>query len=184
MPNNGEDDRELREDELIYDWNSVEKVASLSPRRRVTFFDETLRDGIQSPSVVDPRIEDKILFTEIANDLGIQHIDIGLPGAGQRAVADCVTLASFIRDQRLAIRPACAGRTHVKDVQAGPLPAPLLAPLGSVERFAAPRLIVHPLDPIAPSAHRSQAGRTTTGVIVRPPVKRRLGARLLRPKCC
>jgi hypothetical protein len=80
--------------------------------------DETLRDGIQSPSVVDPRIEDKILFTEIANDLGIHHIDIGLPGAGPRAVADCSTLAAFIRDHRLAIKPACAARTHIKDVQA------------------------------------------------------------------
>ncbi len=109
---------ELSDEELIYDWNSVEKVASLSPKRKFTFMDETLRDGIQSPSVVDPRIEDKILFTEIANDLGIHHIDIGLPGAGPRAVADCTTLASFIRDQRLSIKAACAARTHIKDVQA------------------------------------------------------------------
>ena len=56
---------ELSDEELIYDWNSVEKVASLSPKRKFTFMDETLRDGIQSPSVVDPRIEDKVLFTEI-----------------------------------------------------------------------------------------------------------------------
>ena len=48
----------LEEAELIYDWNSVEKVAPLSPKRRFTFMDETLRDGIQSPSVVDPTIED------------------------------------------------------------------------------------------------------------------------------
>ena len=33
--------------ELIYDWNSIEKVAPLSPRRRIQFLDETLRDGIQ-----------------------------------------------------------------------------------------------------------------------------------------
>src|SRR5687768_44670 len=118
MPNSGEGDSDLREDELIYDWNSVEKVAPLSPKRKFTFMDETLRDGIQSPSVVDPRIEDKILFTEIANDLGIHHIDIGLPGAGPRAVADCTTLASFIRDNHLAIKAACAARTHVKYVQA------------------------------------------------------------------
>src|SRR5262245_17586308 len=106
------------ETDLIYDWNSVEKVAPLSPRRRFTFMDETLRDGIQSPSVVDPTIEDKILLIQLAADLGIQHSNIGLPGAGPRAVEDCRTIAAYVRDQRLAIRPACAARTHVKDVQA------------------------------------------------------------------
>jgi 2-isopropylmalate synthase len=124
MPASGEREQgkgsatELTESELIYDWNSVEKVAPLSPRRTFKFFDETLRDGLQSPSVVDPSVEDKILFTEIASDLGIDHIDIGLPGAGPRAVADCTTLATFIRDHKLRIQAACAGRTHERDVQA------------------------------------------------------------------
>ncbi len=116
MAGNGETD--LTESELIYDWNSVEKVAPLSPKRPFTFFCETLRDGIQSPSVVDPRIEDKELLVEIADDLGIQHIDIGLPGAGPRAVEDCTRLATLIRDQRLHIKAACAARTHEHDVQA------------------------------------------------------------------
>jgi 2-isopropylmalate synthase len=106
------------EADLIYDWNSVEKVAPLSPKRKFTFFDETLRDGIQSPSVVDPSIDDKIRLTELADDLGIHYINVGLPGAGPRAVEDCTRLAQFIRDQHLAIKPACAARTHAKDVQA------------------------------------------------------------------
>jgi 2-isopropylmalate synthase len=106
------------ETELIYDWNSIEKVSSLSPRRRVTFLDETLRDGIQSPSVVDPAIEDKMRLVELASDLGVHHINVGLPGAGPRAVADCSTLVGFIRDHRLPIKPACAARTHPADVQA------------------------------------------------------------------
>jgi 2-isopropylmalate synthase len=114
MSKNGD----FSESELIYDWNSVEKVAPLSPRRRFTFFDETLRDGIQSPSVVDPSIEDKIRFVELTNDIGIHHVDIGLPGAGQRAVEDCTTLGAFIRDNKLAVKPACAARTHKADVQA------------------------------------------------------------------
>ena len=114
MSSNGE----MNESELIYDWNSVEKVSTLSPKQSFTFFDETLRDGIQSPSVVDPSIEDKIRLTELVNDLGIQHIDIGLPGAGRRAVEDCTVLAKFIRDNELAVKPACAARTHEKDVQA------------------------------------------------------------------
>jgi 2-isopropylmalate synthase len=103
---------------LVYDWNSVEKVARLSPKHEITFFCETLRDGIQSPSVVDPDIDDKIKLVEIASDLGIHHIDVGLPGAGQRAVEDCTTIAKFARDAKLPIKLACAARTHLKDIQA------------------------------------------------------------------
>lgn len=109
---------DIEESELIYDWNSVEKVSSLAPRSNVKFMCETLRDGIQSPSVVDPDIGDKMRMVELANDLGVHHIDIGLPGAGQRAVEDCVVLAEFIRDNKLNIKAACAARTHPADVQA------------------------------------------------------------------
>src|SRR5512138_967312 len=106
------------EHELIYDWNSVEKVAPLSPRRRIQFLDETLRDGIQSPSVVDPSIDDKLRLVELANDLGIDTMDIGLPGAGKRAVEDVTIIAEHIRDAKLTIKASCAGRTHINDVQA------------------------------------------------------------------
>ncbi len=111
------EEADIREDELIYDWNSLEKVTSISPKRRFTFFCETLRDGIQSPSVVDPAIDDKIRLVEIASDLGIHHIDIGLPGAGARAVEDCTILAQHIRDSKLPIKAACAARTHVNDIR-------------------------------------------------------------------
>jgi 2-isopropylmalate synthase len=104
--------------ELIYDWNSVEKVAPLSPRRRIQFLDETLRDGIQSPSVVDPSIDDKLRLVELANDLGIDTMDIGLPGAGKRAVEDVTVIAEHIRDGKLRVKASCAARTHQADVQA------------------------------------------------------------------
>jgi 2-isopropylmalate synthase len=104
--------------ELIYDWNAVEKVAPLSPKRRVQFLDETLRDGIQSPSVVDPSIDDKLRIVDLTNDLGIDTMDIGLPGAGRRAVEDVTTIAEHIRDAKLAVKPSCAARTHQNDVQA------------------------------------------------------------------
>ncbi len=107
-----------KDEELIYDWNAVEKVAPLSPKRKFTFMCETLRDGIQSPSVVDPDISDKIRMVELASDLGIDHIDVGLPGAGARAIDDCTVLAKHIRDNKLPIKAACAARTHLKDVQA------------------------------------------------------------------
>jgi 2-isopropylmalate synthase len=108
----------MTDHELIYDWNSIEKVAPLSPRRRVQFLDETLRDGIQSPSVVDPSIEDKLRLVELANELGIDTMDIGLPGAGKRAVEDVATIAAHMKSARLRIKPCCAARTHQNDVQA------------------------------------------------------------------
>jgi 2-isopropylmalate synthase len=111
-------DHAMTDHELIYDWNSIEKVAPISPRRRVQFLDETLRDGIQSPSVVDPAIEDKLRLVELANELGIDTTDIGLPGAGKRAVEDVTTIARHIKDNRLRIKPCCAARTHQNDVQA------------------------------------------------------------------
>lgn len=108
---------ELTEEELIYDWNSTEKVTSLAPSRAFTFLDESLRDGIQSPSVVDPEIGDKLRFIELTDELGIHYMDIGLPGAGQRATEDCKVMTEFIRDQRLSVKPACAARTHVNDIR-------------------------------------------------------------------
>src|SRR5664279_114869 len=104
--------------ELIYDWNSVEKVAKLSPKRKVQFLDETLRDGIQSPSVVDPSIDDKLRLVDLANDLGIDTMDIGLPGAGRRAVEEVTTIAEHIKAGKLRVKASCAARTHLNDVQA------------------------------------------------------------------
>lgn len=109
---------ELAEKEIIYDWNSVEKVAPLTPGRKLEFFDETLRDGIQSPSVVDPKIDDKIKLVQLANDLGIHALDLGLPGAGQRAIEDVTRLVEHIRDNKLKIKPGAAARTHLADVSA------------------------------------------------------------------
>src|SRR4051794_23236390 len=108
----------MNDHELIYDWNSVEKVAALSPRRRIQFLDETLRDGIQSPSVVDPSIDDKLRLVDLANDLGIDTMDIGLPGAGKRAVEDCTIIAEHIKSHNLKVKASCAARTHQNDVQA------------------------------------------------------------------
>src|SRR4029079_5249035 len=100
--------REHSEKEIIYDWNSIEKVAPLTPGRRLEFFDETLRDGIQSPSVVDPKIDDKLKLVQLANDLGIHAMDLGLPGAGARAIEDVTRLVSYIRDNKLSVKPGCA----------------------------------------------------------------------------
>lgn len=101
---------------LVYDWNEKHHRTTLSGRQ-YEFYDETLRDGIQGPSVVDPPIEDKIRILELADAVGIHCIDIGLPGAGPRAVEDVTRLAEHIRDNNLKIRPSCAARTHVNDIR-------------------------------------------------------------------
>src|SRR6478752_1000495 len=107
---------ELTEADIIYDWNSLERRGSLF-KHKISFFDETLRDGVQCPSVVDPKIEDKIKLVHLMNDVGINHVDIGLPGAGKRAFEDVVTLGREILDAKLAILPACAARTHLADIR-------------------------------------------------------------------
>src|SRR5215813_10698007 len=79
--------------------------------------DETLRDGLQSPSVKDPPIDEKIRILHLMEELGVDMADIGLPGAGPRAVADVERLAREIADCRLKIRPNCAARTHENDIR-------------------------------------------------------------------
>ncbi|MCO4770557.1 MAG: 2-isopropylmalate synthase [Deltaproteobacteria bacterium] len=81
------------------------------------FYDETLRDGIQSPSATDPSIEDKERILSLQDSIGIQHTDIGLPGAGARAVADVTHLAKYAIEHDLAINLTCAARTHPNDIR-------------------------------------------------------------------
>lgn len=105
---------------LIYDWNARNRRGHLSPLegKRLTFFDETLRDGIQSPSVRDPSIDDKREILRLTAQLGIDAVDLGLPGAGPRAVADVTALVEFAERERLGIEYACAARTHKADIDA------------------------------------------------------------------
>jgi 2-isopropylmalate synthase len=102
--------------DLIYDWN--DQPSDFEYRLcRVELNDETLRDGLQSPSVIDPPMDAKIKLLHLMADLGIHAADIGLPGAGPRAVDQVRTLAREIVSSRLAIEPNCAARTVVKDVE-------------------------------------------------------------------
>lgn len=99
---------------LIYDWNAVDGVPA---PRRVMLDDETLRDGLQSPSVACPSIEQKIQILNLIDALGIDSADIGLPGAGPKAARDVEMLAREICDSRLRVRPNCAARTVVDDIR-------------------------------------------------------------------
>ena len=79
--------------------------------------DETLRDGLQSPSVRDPLIQDKIAILHLMESLGINSLNLGLPGAGPRAVEHVTALAREIVDNKLPIRANCAARTHENDIR-------------------------------------------------------------------
>jgi 2-isopropylmalate synthase len=102
-------------DDLIYDWNLAAPPA-IAPGTRVLMNDETLRDGLQNPSVFDPGIEEKIEILHLMEALGIDSVNIGLPGAGPRAVADTEALAREIATNRMKIKPNCAARTVEADI--------------------------------------------------------------------
>src|SRR5262245_27085997 len=102
--------------ELIYDWNEIKRRGPVI-RQKPEFDDETLRDGIQSPSVVDPSIDDKLAILHLQDKIGITTSDIGLPGAGPRAFQDVLRLAKEIADQRLSVQANCACRTVVADIR-------------------------------------------------------------------
>ncbi|HEY0078378.1 MAG TPA: LeuA family protein [Pyrinomonadaceae bacterium] len=106
----------MPESELIYDWNEVEP-RTVAPGRRLSFDDETLRDGLQSPSVCEPSVEKKIELLHLMDALGIDTADIGLPGAGGTHAAGVERLAREIVEQKLRIRPNCAARTHRNDIK-------------------------------------------------------------------
>ena len=102
-------------DELVYDWNNISPTLH-APQRHIGFDDETLRDGLQSPSVREPTVEKKIELLHLMNALGIDTADIGLPGAGGTHAAGVERLAREIAEQKLKIRPNCAARTHRSDI--------------------------------------------------------------------
>src|SRR5580765_1958230 len=102
--------------DLIYDWNK-NHPPGLKPPGPVLINDETLRDGLQSPSVRDPSIAEKIEILHLMEALGINSLDMGLPGAGPRALADCEALAREIVRNKMKIRANCAARTHENDIR-------------------------------------------------------------------
>ncbi len=102
-------------DDLIYDWNRLPGSFDYSDVR-VELDDETLRDGLQNPSVVDPPVARKKELLHRMVELGIHAADIGLPGAGPRAYEAVLALAREIAEQDLPIAANCAARTVRADI--------------------------------------------------------------------
>jgi isopropylmalate/homocitrate/citramalate synthase len=98
---------------LTFDWNHD----AAGPRPVAMLDDETLRDGLQSPSVRSPTIDEKIDILERMDALGIDTADIGLPGAGPKVAEDVERLARTVAERRLRIKVNCAARTKVEDIQ-------------------------------------------------------------------
>ncbi|HLG19098.1 MAG TPA: 2-isopropylmalate synthase, partial [Bdellovibrionota bacterium] len=105
----------MDEKEIIYDWNQF--VQHPRPRQSFVLNDETLRDGLQSPSITDPTREEKIQILHLMEALGIGTADIGLPGAGPHVAESVTALAKEIVSAKMKLRPNCAARTMVQDIQ-------------------------------------------------------------------
>jgi len=105
---------DLTRDDLIYDWNTVSPVRR--PPHPIEFDDETLRDGLQCPSVRSPSLDEKVRLLHMMSELGLRYCNIGLPGAGPHVVKTVTRLAEEIRDSRLRLEPNCAARTVAADI--------------------------------------------------------------------
>jgi 2-isopropylmalate synthase len=101
---------------LIFDWARAGPRTTSWPAH-VMLDDETLRDGLQSPSVTDPPVGAKIEILHLMENLGIETIDVGLPGAGTRQREAVLALCREISDRRMHIRPNCAARTMMVDIR-------------------------------------------------------------------
>jgi isopropylmalate/homocitrate/citramalate synthase len=101
--------------ELIYDWNVLE--TSSRPQHSLLVTDETLRDGLQSPSITHPDITDKVYLLYLMNELGIDAADLGLCGAGDRFKYHVTVLAREIATQNMKIQPQSAARTMLSDIE-------------------------------------------------------------------
>jgi len=106
----------MNSSDLIYDWNK-NHPPGLKPPGPVLLNDESLRDGLQSPSVRDPSIAEKLEILHLMESLGIDSLDLGLPGAGARAIEAVIALAREIVSCRMKIRANCAARTHENDIR-------------------------------------------------------------------
>ncbi|MDE0913503.1 MAG: LeuA family protein [Candidatus Poseidoniales archaeon] len=110
----------MKESELIYDWNTIDYEIARNPSNHphgVWFDDETLRDGLQSPSARNPDIEQKIELIDYMEKLGIQKVDLGLPGAGPFHIGHIDAMLTHMGENGYELRPGCAVRTVVSDIE-------------------------------------------------------------------
>jgi isopropylmalate/homocitrate/citramalate synthase len=105
------------EQDLIYDWNRIGHDAILDRTKPIAFDDETLRDGLQSPSAINPTVEQKIEILRLMEKLGIDRVDLGLPGAGPQHIDHIDALLATIVKEKMRIKPGLAVRTLISDIE-------------------------------------------------------------------
>ncbi|MFQ5601121.1 MAG: LeuA family protein [Candidatus Krumholzibacteriia bacterium] len=108
---------EMPRSSLVFDWNKLDDF-QFRHKPDLELNDETLRDGLQSPSVRDPELPQKIRLLHLMEELGIHSLDVGLPGAGKHAVEHIEALIREIVTHNMGIRPNCAVRTVISDIEA------------------------------------------------------------------
>jgi 2-isopropylmalate synthase len=101
--------------DLVYDWNAAPGISP--PPNPIELDDETLRDGLQCPSVKAPPLSERIRLLHLMSELGIHFANVGLPGAGPHVVEVVERLVTEIRDSKLDIEPNCAARTVIADIR-------------------------------------------------------------------
>jgi 2-isopropylmalate synthase len=102
-------------DTLVFDWNEVNRTETRVPHG-VSVLDETLRDGLQNPSVEDPSTDDKLRILHLMDELRIDEADVGLPISSKRAFDDVLSMCREVADCKLSIKIAAAARTVVSDI--------------------------------------------------------------------
>jgi hypothetical protein len=111
-------DNPLDTHDLIYDWNL--KSPRVKPAHHIMVTDESLRDGLQSPSIIHPEIQDKVYLLYLMNGLGIDAADLGICGAGDQFKYHVTVLAREIVNQKMPIQPQSAARTLISDIAPNP----------------------------------------------------------------
>lgn len=104
-----------QDDPLIYDWNKVDFSSKRS--KKIMLDDESLRDGLQSPSTTDPPLEYKLKLVRLMEKLGIDGADVGFPGSTKKMYDDVTAICELIRDEGLKLFPNCAARTVEADIK-------------------------------------------------------------------
>ncbi|MFO7179273.1 MAG: LeuA family protein [Pseudomonadota bacterium] len=102
-------------DELVHDWNEAPGARSARPPAAV--LDDTLRDGLQNASVRLPPLDTRLLLVRRAAELGVECVNLGLPAASDLAFEEIAALCRAIRDEKLPLAVACAGRTLARDME-------------------------------------------------------------------
>ena len=100
---------------LTYDWNDA--VGGVFRGIDAELHDETLRDGLQSPSVRDPSLEDKRRIVDLLAQLDVASACIGLPGAAPRSYRDTDALVAHCERQGHGLLLCAAARTRVEDIE-------------------------------------------------------------------